>query len=115
MSEHSEKNGRGRMLRMLRRISQIVFLILFFTLFFMTDYRGTADAELVGTGAPVGIFLEMDPLVAITTALATFTLYDRVALALIVIVGVIILGRFFCGWVCPMGTINHFFSIFKPE
>jgi polyferredoxin len=117
MSESGEKNkfGRGRMLQLLRRISQILFLILFFTLFFKTEYRGESEAELIGTNAPVSIFLEMDPLVAITTALATFTLYDRVALALVLIAGAIIIGRFFCGWICPFGTINHFFSSFKPE
>ena len=118
MSSYDGESGkvrRGRVLQLLRRSSQIIFLVAFLILFFMTDYRGTTETELVGTGAPVSIFLEMDPLVAITTALATFTLYDRVALALVLIVGVIIIGRFFCGWICPFGTINHFFSSFKPE
>jgi len=117
MSEPDKKNktGRGRVLQLLRRISQIVFLILFLTLFFKTEYRGTSEAELIETNAPVSIFLEMDPLVAITTALATHTLYGRVVFALILIVGVIFVGRFFCSWICPFGTINHFFSSFKPE
>ena len=117
MSESNEKpkTGRGRILQLLRRISQIVFLIIFLILFFKTEYRGESESELIGARAPVSIFLEMDPLVAVTTALSTFTLYDRVALALIVIVGVILIGRFFCGWICPLGTINHFFSSFKPE
>ncbi|MDR0310061.1 MAG: 4Fe-4S binding protein, partial [Acidobacteriota bacterium] len=115
MSESSEKTGGRRVLQLLRRISQIVFLIIFLTLFFKTEYRGTSETELVGANAPVSIFLEMDPLVAVTTALSTHTLYGRVALALILIVGVIIIGRFFCGWICPFGTINHFFSSFKPE
>ena len=117
MSESSEKtkSGRGRVLQLLRRISQIVFLILFLTLFFKTEYRGASETELIEMKAPVSIFLEMDPLVAFSTALATHTLYGRVALALIIIVGVIIVGRFFCGWICPLGTINHFFSSFKPE
>ena len=117
MSEPDEKNktGRRRVLRLLRRISQIFFLILFLTLFFKTEFHGTSETELIENNAPVSIFLEMDPLVAITTALATHTLYGRVAFALILIVGVIIVGRFFCGWICPLGTINHFFSSFKPE
>jgi len=71
MSEPNEKSkaGRGRVLQLLRRISQVVFLILFLTLFFKTEYRGTSEAELIETNAPVSIFLEMDPLVAMTTAL----------------------------------------------
>ena len=24
-------------------------------------------------------------------------------------------GRFFCGWICPLGTLNHFFSSLKSE
>ena len=117
MSESSEKTrtGHGRVLQLLRRISQIVFLIIFLTLFFKTEYRGESEAGLIETNAPVSIFLEMDPLVAITTAIATHTLYGRVVFALILIAGVIIVGRFFCGWICPFGTINHFFSSFKPE
>ena len=117
MSEPNEKNraGRGRVLRLLRRISQIVFLILFLILFFKTEYRGTSEAELVEMNAPVSFFLEMDPLAAVTTALATHALYGRLLPALILIVGVIFIGRFFCGWICPLGTINHFFSSFKPE
>jgi polyferredoxin len=117
MSETNEKNktGRGRVLQLLRRISQVVFLILFLTLFFKTEFRGTTEAELIQTNAPVSIFLEMDPLVAITTALSTHTLYGRVVFALILIACVIIIGRFFCGWICPLGTINHLFSSFKPE
>ena len=117
MSKLDEKNkaGRGRLLQLLRRISQAVFLLLFLILFFKTEYHGTAEAELIETNAPVSIFLEMDPLVAITTALSTHTLYGRVAFALILIAGAIIIGRFFCGWICPLGAINHFFSSFKPE
>jgi polyferredoxin len=108
---------RGRKLRLLRRISQILFLLFFFFLFFKTEFRGSFDksSEIIRLNEPVSLFLEMDPLVAISTALSTHALYDRVVLALIIIVGVILVGRFFCGWVCPLGTINHFFSSFQPE
>lgn len=123
MTENSEtaKNvrmsARGRRLKLLRRISQIVFLIFFLFLFFKTEYKGTSESPsaLMRMNAPVSVFLEMDPLVAFSTALATHTLYGKVVLSLILIAGVILIGRFFCGWICPMGTINHFFSIFKPE
>ena len=121
MSKSGETTGsegtkrRGRRLQMLRRISQIVFLVLFLILFFKTEYHGESDAELISTNAPVSIFLEMDPLVAFSTVLSTHTLYGKVVLSLILIVGVIFLGRFFCGWICPLGAINHFFSSFKPE
>ncbi|MFC1555238.1 4Fe-4S dicluster domain-containing protein [candidate division KSB1 bacterium] len=104
--------------RMLRRVSQFLFFAIFMFLLFNTEFRGSFEnesIEAIRLDYPVSIFLEMDPLVAFTTALATHTIYKKVIWALIIIVGTVIIGRFFCGWICPMGTINHFFSIYKPE
>jgi polyferredoxin len=108
----------ARRMRLLRRISQILFLLFFFFLFFKTEFRGTFDksySDVIRLKEPVSLFLEMDPLVALSTALATHAIYGRVGLALIIIAGAILVGRFFCGWICPLGTINHFFSSFQPE
>lgn len=110
--------SRGGKIRWLRRGSQLFFLLLFFFLFFQTEFRGAFDAsssETIRLPYPVSLFLEMDPLVAVSTALASHSIYNNVILALVVIVGVILIGRFFCGWICPLGTINHFFSSWKPE
>ncbi|MCB2206358.1 4Fe-4S binding protein [bacterium] len=95
-------------LRWLRRISQAFFLLLFLFLLLQTNI-GALDSPdaLPEISAPVDLFLELDPLVAITTVISTHTLYRNLFLALIVIVGTLFVGRFFCGWVCPMGTINH--------
>lgn len=97
-----------------RRISQGAFLLLFLYLLLRTniDALDTPDA-IPRISAPVDFFLEIDPLVAITTALTTHTLYRDLILALIVIVGTLFLGRFFCGWVCPMGTINHMIAALR--
>lgn len=117
-SKPARAASRGRRLVWLRRISQAFFLLLFFFLFFKTEFRGTFDksySDIILLREPVSLFLEMDPLVALTTALSTHALYGRVVLALILVVGVILLGRFFCGWMCPLGTLNHFFSSFQPE
>lgn len=111
-------SSRGRRIRWFRRISQTFFLLLFFFLFFQTEFRGAFDttySEIIRLQYPVSLFLEMDPLVAVSTALSTHAIYENVVLALIIIVGVILIGRFFCGWICPLGTLNHFFSSFKPE
>ena len=105
-------------LRRLRRISQIVFLGLFLFLLFQTEFRGTfarGATDAVRLDYPVSIFLEMDPLVAFSTALSTHALYGNVIWALVIISVTILIGRFFCGWVCPLGTLHHFFSSYKPE
>jgi polyferredoxin len=117
-SKKHQDSPRGRRMRLLRRISQIGFLLFFFFLFFKTEFRGSFDksySEVIRLSEPVSLFLEMDPLVAFSTALSTHTIYHRVALALIIIAGVILVGRFFCGWICPLGTIHHFFSSFHSE
>lgn len=109
---------RGRQIRALRRISQGLFLALFLFLLFQTEFRGTFDSaysELIRLKYPVSIFLEMDPLVAFSTAVSSHALYGKVIWALVIIVGTVIVGRFFCGWICPLGTINHLFSSFQPE
>ncbi len=107
-----------RWLRNLRRISQIAFLGLFLFLLFRTEFRGSfapGAAEAVRLDYPVSIFLEMDPLVAFSTAVSTHALYGKVIWALVLVAGTIVVGRFFCGWVCPLGTLNHLFSSYKPE
>ncbi len=84
----------------LRRAYQIVFTGLFFYLMFVTT------ARFLG-GHPVHLFLAADPLVAITTALSTHSLYHHLLWAVPLIVLTLVFGRFFCGWICPMGVMHH--------
>lgn len=90
-----------------RRISQIFFLILFLW-FCVVATMGTAFWRL--RGWPVNWFLNLDPLAAIGTALSTRTLYRGMVWAVATVVLTIIFGRFFCGWVCPFGTMHQFFG-----
>ena len=105
-------------LRTLRRVSQFFFFALFMFLLFRTDFPRSVAAEStdpIQIGWPVSIFLEMDPLVAFATAVSTHTLYKNTIWALVVIAGTLLVGRFFCGWICPLGSLSHFFSSYKPE
>ena len=84
-----------------RRISQVFFLVVFLW-FCVTATLGAAWWQL--RGWPINWILDLDPLTALATVLATGTLYATLAWALVAIVLTLFLGRFFCGFACPLGT-----------
>jgi len=83
----------------LSRISQIIFLIIFFVLFLMTEYRGKDEISLA-----VNSFFRANPLVAISYILSAKSFNLILIPALLMIIFSAALGRFFCGWICPLGT-----------
>jgi polyferredoxin/formate hydrogenlyase subunit 6/NADH:ubiquinone oxidoreductase subunit I len=87
-----------------RRISQVFFFLLFIWFCVVTTI-GVEWWQL--RGWPVNWFLQLDPLVAVATMLSTKSLYRSLLWALVTVVLTIILGRFFCSWVCPFGTLHH--------
>jgi polyferredoxin len=88
-----------------RQISQIFFVILFLW-FCVTTTLGDKWWQL--RGWPVNWIIQLDPLVGIGTLLATRALYAGLLWGLVTVVLTIVLGRFFCGWVCPFGAIHQF-------
>jgi polyferredoxin len=110
-AEKSETQRWWRLSR-LRWVSQAVFLLLFLFLLVQTVYRGSFRdvQEPIRPAYPVKIFLELDPLNAVATALATHEVYRGLLWAVLIIIGTLLLGRFFCGWICPLGTLNHLFG-----
>lgn len=83
--------------RSIRRISQIIFLSLFLALIFLTAYPGT--------DFPTDVFLHADPLIALASGIASRgVVSDTIVLAVVVVVITLILGRVFCGWICPLGS-----------
>ncbi len=104
----------GSRLPRLRRLSQIFFLSLFLILLVFTSLKGIPG--LTGLGAsseihlhgPVRLFFEWDPLVAVANAIASHALYRGLLWSLVILLPTIFLGRFFCGWICPLGTLQHF-------
>ncbi len=88
-----------------RRISQVFFLLLFLW-FCLVSNVGEKWWQL--RGWPVNWFLQLDPLVALGTLLSTGTLYKGLIWAVVTVVLTILLGRFFCGWLCPFGTTQQF-------
>jgi polyferredoxin len=88
-----------------RRISQIFFLLIFLWFGFVATL-GEAWWQL--RGWPVNWFLQLDPLICLGTLLTTHTVYKGLLWGLLTIVLTVLLGRFFCGWICPLGSINQF-------
>jgi MauM/NapG family ferredoxin protein len=95
------------MLRTTRIVSQIVFFALFcIVLFFVNTYPRPYTV-------PADLFLRLNPLVALLTEIAARTVIPSIivlggAVALLTIV----FGRFFCGFVCPLGTVIDFSDAF---
>jgi hypothetical protein len=104
--------------RNLRRMSQIVFFGVFFWLVLKTTFEvgfNPVDGEAIRLPYPVSIALEFDPLVALMTLLSGGTIYKGLLWSLVILVPTVFLGRFFCGWICPLGTLNHWVSEVKAE
>jgi polyferredoxin/Pyruvate/2-oxoacid:ferredoxin oxidoreductase delta subunit len=88
-----------------RRVSQIFFFLLFLW-FCVAGSPGQEWWKM--RGWPVDWLLQLDPLAALATVLTTHALYAGFAWAVVSIVLTILLGRFFCGWVCPFGSLHQF-------
>jgi ferredoxin-type protein NapF len=85
------------MTRTVRRISQLLFFGLFLYLIYKTAYP-------LKPIVPVDLLTRLDPLVALIAVVSSRTLVADMALSLGVVVLTILLGRVFCGWICPLGT-----------
>lgn len=90
-----------------RRISQGFFLILFLWLIIVNTI-GESFWQI--RGWPVNFFLNIDPLTAVATILSTHSLYQGLIWSVIIILGTILVGRFFCSWLCPFGTLHNIVS-----
>lgn len=89
-----------------RIIVQTLMFALFLSFCFVTTFANLNDyPALVGW---VSKFLEVDPLIAISTAITTHTVYKGLIWSLVIVIPTLLLGRIFCGWLCPYGALHHF-------
>lgn len=89
----------------IRRITQLFFFVLFLWFCIVTTI---GDRLWQLRGWPVNWLLELDPLVALGTVITTKRLYAGLLWSLLTVVLTIFLGRVFCGWICPLGSIQQF-------
>ncbi|MGR3176884.1 MAG: DUF6599 family protein [Candidatus Anammoxibacter sp.] len=91
----------------IRQTVQVLSFILFICFLVYLD-------PLTEQGKTVNFFVRLSPLSAIGAMIAARELIINFWPALIVLISTIILGRYFCSWVCPFGTTiditDKFFS-----
>ena len=107
-----------RVLVWARRFAQISFFALFMYFLFQTGFRGSFAARSdapVRLPLPVEGFLLADPFVAAMTALSTHTVYRGLLWSVGLLALTLVFGRVFCGWICPFGTLHHFFGWLLPS
>jgi MauM/NapG family ferredoxin protein len=85
-------------LRAIRITIQLGALALFICLILVNSYPHAYRY-------PVDFFMRLDPYAAVTSMLATRSFILRLVPSFIVIGSALLLGRIFCGYFCPLGTI----------
>jgi MauM/NapG family ferredoxin protein len=88
-----------------RRIAQTFFLALFLVLILLTLFPG-------GERVPADRFLLLDPVLAFGALLSSRAMMPIGLLVptLVVLIGTVLAGRFFCSHVCPLGTLQDLAS-----
>src|SRR5512137_2933919 len=95
-----------RLLRRLRPLVQAGALLLFLYLLLVT--RRDSSPFL-----PVQLFFRLDPLVGLASMIAARAWIGPLALSLLILAVTLVLGRAWCGWLCPLGTVLDLFPLGK--
>jgi polyferredoxin/formate hydrogenlyase subunit 6/NADH:ubiquinone oxidoreductase subunit I len=114
---------KARHLVWIRRITQTAFLCFFLFLLIESrlpqdvyqDYSAAFSTEQdLRLKLPVTFFFELDPLVGLTSLLSGYRLINGFLWGLGIVLLTVLIGRAFCGFICPFGTIHHAIGWFKP-
>ncbi len=90
-------------MRGLRISIQLGVLALFIFLVFANSYPSAFNL-------PVDLFMRLDPYASVGAMVAARTLITRLWPLLLVVGSALVLGRVFCGYFCPLGTMLDCFS-----
>ncbi|MBQ7586206.1 MAG: 4Fe-4S binding protein, partial [Desulfovibrionaceae bacterium] len=81
----------------LRKIVQILSLILFLLFIYTTRLDSNLKLSL-------DFWLSLDPLAGLILPIASKELIGTLGPVIIIYLVTLLAGRFFCGWICPLGT-----------
>lgn len=104
-----------------RRLSQAAFFLFFCYLIFRAHGEpAIPDGWTLRSAVNPHVVFLADPLTWVTTSLASRTVIEKpVALLLGFVLLGLLLGRVFCGWICPLGTLidvaGHFLRPARVE
>jgi len=100
----------GKGVTIARRVVQAVFLLLFVLLAFKAAYPPLSTP-------PSNIFLRFDPLAGLFALLAakSASAFARYWPAWLLLGLTLVSSRFFCGWICPLGTCFDVAGAVKPR
>jgi len=92
-----------------RMTAQAAFMLFF--LFLLTQAVVPLEGYLaLGGRWPVDFFVRLSPLAAVTAMFAARAFAAAMLVSLVTLASAVIAGRFFCGWVCPLGTTFDVFD-----
>ena len=94
----------------MRKYIQALSLLLFSTFFFLATYK-------LPDWFPADLYLRLNPLLGLNAVFASREIIGRVLWSLILIGATLIIGRFFCAYICPMGACIDFlhFLLFRKR
>jgi ferredoxin-type protein NapF len=81
----------------MRKAVQTLSLLLFTTFFALATYR-------LPDWFPADLYLRIDPLLGLNALIASREIIGRVLWSLVLIGATLVVGRFFCAYLCPLGA-----------
>ena len=82
----------------LRRTSQVACFAIFISSFL-------AALNYTRSLVPPGVLFRFDPLVTVATSIAGKFIAPGIFISVLMIALTLVFGRFFCGWMCPLGAV----------
>jgi ferredoxin len=98
---------KARTHRIIRWAIQFAFLALFVFAFVQTRYKLPVTIQ--------NIFLRLDPLVFVVGSIAYRVIINSALISVFLIIATLLFGRFFCGFICPLGTTIDIFDTFVKK